>query len=54
MPLPTNGRRVSEPDRPSNDALGGGPGLTPERRAALDALERELDALLQAASRRAA
>lgn len=54
MPFDADDRRVSEPDRPRDDALGGGPGLTPERRAALDALERELNALLQVASRRAA
>lgn len=54
MPFNADERRVSTPDRPRDDALGGGSGLTPERQAALDALERELNALRKVASRRAA
>ncbi|MBS0536170.1 MAG: hypothetical protein JSR72_19140 [Proteobacteria bacterium] len=52
MPLPADERRIPEPDLTRGETRD--PGLTPERRAALDALERELSALLEAASRRAA
>ncbi len=53
--MPANARDNAAPDHPSaQDGRRGGLGLTPERRAALEDLERELAAILKATGRQAA
>lgn len=51
MPLDADDSRISEPELRREDAREDGHGLTPARQAALDTLERELNALLKATGR---